>query len=148
MLHSHIDFGLHARSRFQHGGAVWSPPSLGGVACLPLLLRGAAFLHHLWVGLLSPLFCWVVLLSLFLEGAAFLPLLLWAGLLFHLLLRAAAFLLLLWVGLLLPCLLSWCRSAPTKKGKMKTKENFSPKISKRRENRKKASKRTCAENGG
>ena len=64
LLYSHIDFGLYARSRFQHGGAAWSPPSLGGVACLPLLLRGAAFLLHLWVGLLSPLsFCCVLLPS-------------------------------------------------------------------------------------
>ena len=30
-IYFHIDFGVHVRSRFHHGGAALLPPSLGGV---------------------------------------------------------------------------------------------------------------------
>ena len=82
---------VHVRSRFQHGGAVSPPPPLGGVlgeATFPLSSVG-------WCSWHTPSLGVVVFPPFFLEGAAFLPLLLWVGLLFHLLLRAAAFLLLL-----------------------------------------------------
>ena len=41
-------------SLFWLGGAAWFLPPLGGVAFSPFLLRAAAFLLLLWVGLLSP----------------------------------------------------------------------------------------------
>ena len=50
-LYFHIDFGVHVRSRFQHGGAALPPPPLGGVlggdTFSPCLLLGGAARHQL-----------------------------------------------------------------------------------------------------